>query len=332
MKTHGWVCAWHNPVSIVRITAAFCFPVLVCAQTGIKEAPTSQTAAIVLGVGSPDIDAARSGTSIGICAGHTLYLFDAGAGVERRLFEAAPQLKARNVDRLGPVFITHLHADHTLGLPALYFYHGIDQGTGELYARGSGTLAVYGPKQAKEHPGIVQVIESVRAAFDVPDTLANAGPGVRRNDEHFEDVLAYRPSVIPTEITPGVIYKDQNITVTAFDVDHKSPIAFGFRVQTPDRVIVISGDTRPSNAVVEACNGCDILFHEVFGYRFGPEGPSGVAQGHTSAEELGQVANRARPKHLVIYHDVDVQHDMATEIIKKAFDGEITFAKDLDIF
>ena len=98
MKTHGWVCAWHNPVSIVRITAAFCFPVLVCAQTGIKEAPTSQTAAIVLGVGSPDIDAARSGTSIGICAGHTLYLFDAGAGVERRLFEAAPQLKARNVE------------------------------------------------------------------------------------------------------------------------------------------------------------------------------------------------------------------------------------------
>lgn len=323
----------HSFVAQVRIAAVFCFPALVFSQTDINER-SSQTAAIVLGLGSPNINADRSGTSIGIFAGHTLYLFDAGAGVERRLFEAAPQLKGRHIDRLGPVFITHLHNDHTLGLAALYFYHGVDQGTGRLYGGGggSGTLAVYGPKPAKEHPGIVQVIDSVRAAFDVPDTLATAGAGVRRDDKHFEDYLAYRPSVIPVEITPGVIYKDQNITVTAFEVDHKSPIAFGFRVQTSDRVVVISGDTRPSNAVVEACNGCDILFHEVFGYRFGPEGPSGAAQGHTSAEELGEVAKRARPKHLVIYHDVQVQRETATEMIKKAFDGKITFAKDLDIY
>jgi ribonuclease BN (tRNA processing enzyme) len=320
-------------VPAMGIAMALFFPVLVFPQTSDKEA-LPQTAAIVLGLGSPNINAERSGTSIGIFAGHTLYLFDAGAGVERRIMEAAPKLKARHIDRLGPVFITHLHSDHTLGLAPLYFYHGVDQATGQLYGGGGGggTLAVYGPKPSKGHPGIVQVIESVRAAFDVPDTLASAGPGVRLNDEHFEDYLAYRPSVTPAEITPGVIYKDPNITVTAFEVDHKSPIAFGFRVQTPDRIIVISGDTRPNEAVVEACNGCDILFHEVFGYRFPPEGPSGAAQGHTSAEELGEVAKRARAKRLVIYHDVQVQHDRATEIIKNAFGGVVTFARDLDIY
>jgi ribonuclease Z len=258
-------------------------------------------------------------------------LFDAGAGVERRIMEAAPKLKARHIDRLGPLFLTHLHNDHLLGIVPLYFYHQIDQGTGSL-ALGGGTLGIYGPGPAKGLPGIIQVVDSVRAAFDNPETLANSGAGVRLNDEHYEDYLKYRPSVVATEIKPGLIYKDPNITVTAFEVNHKTPIAFGFRVQTADRVVVISGDTRPSEAVVEACNGCDILFHEVFGYRFGPEGPSGAAQGHTSAEELGELAKRAMPKHLVIYHDVGVRHDIATGLIKKAFSGEVIFARDLDIY
>jgi len=57
---------------------------------------------------------------------------------------------------------------------------------------------------------------------------------------------------------------------------------------------VISGDTSPVDAVIEACNGCDLLFHEMFGIDFGPGGPKGAAQGHTSAVELGEVARRAR--------------------------------------
>ncbi len=331
MKSHRWLRTRRKLLLNVGIAAALFCPVFAVPQTSNKEVPTSQTAAIVLGLGSPNINAERSGTSIGIFSGHTLYLFDAGAGVERRIMEAAPKLKAWHIDRLGPLFLTHLHNDHLLGIVPLYFYHAIDQGTGSLIF-GGGTLGIYGPGPAKGLPGIIQVIDSVRAAFDNPETLANSGAGVRLNDEHYEDYLKYRPSVVGTEITPGVIYKDPNLTVTAFEVNHKTPVAFGFRVQTAHRVIVISGDTRPSDAVVDACSGCDLLFHEVFGYRFGSEGPSGPAQGHTSAEELGQLAKRARPKHLVIYHDVGVRHDTAADLIKKAFSGEVTFARDLDIF
>jgi phosphoribosyl 1,2-cyclic phosphodiesterase len=81
------------------------------------------TKAIVLGVGSPVIGPNRSGTSVGIVAGETLYIFDAGPEVDRRLLEAAPQMSELGVQQFGPVFITHLHLDHTLGLATLYRYH-----------------------------------------------------------------------------------------------------------------------------------------------------------------------------------------------------------------
>jgi ribonuclease Z len=96
---------------------------------------------------------------------------------------------------------------------------------------------------------------------------------------------------------------------------------------------VISGDTSPVDAVIDACNGCDLLFHELFGLDFGPSGPRGAAQGHTSAVELGEVARRARPNRLVIYHDVNYgSEEAAIQAIKKSFSGEVTFARDLDVF
>jgi ribonuclease BN (tRNA processing enzyme) len=292
-----------------------------------KEAPS--TAAIVFGLGSPNINAQRSGTSIGIVAGGTVYLFDAGAGVERRMMEAAPKLAALHVQTLGPLFITHLDMDHILGLAVLPIYNLIDSAS-TLSLGGAlrgGMITVYGPGPAKGRLGIREVMDHVHAAFFPNVTADNSGDGIRI-DKPFTDFAARA-----IEITPGVVYRDSNVTVTAFTVAHKTPIAYGFRVQTSDRVIVISGDTRPVDAVVEACNGCDLLFHEMFGIDFGPSGPQGAAQGHTSAVELGEIARRAHPKHLVIYHDVNYpSQQAATHAIRKAFSGEVTFARDLDIF
>ncbi len=58
------------------------------------------------------------------------------------------------------------------------------------------------------------------------------------------------------------MYRDAKVTVTAFSVPHGNLVAYGYRFQTPDRVIVISGDTSPSDNIVTACNGCDVLVHE----------------------------------------------------------------------
>src|SRR5262245_16435178 len=223
-------------------------------QTDTMRNGSASTTAIVLGVGSPTIDAERSGTSIGIVAGGTLYVVDAGPGVERRIMEASPKLKALQAQRLGPVFISHLHADHTLGLPALLVYHNINS-NGLLVSRGE-DVTVYGPGPARGAEGITGVIDHLTAAFFSPIVAS----GIRAE----ELSRLGGPKVHAIELKPGVVYQDSNLTVTAFEVAHKTPIAFGFRIQTVDRLIVISGDTRPVDAVVNACNGCDLLFHELY--------------------------------------------------------------------
>jgi ribonuclease BN (tRNA processing enzyme) len=260
-----------------------------------------------------------------------LYVFDAGAGVERRIMEATPKLNAADVQKFGPVFISHLDKDHTIGLGALLMYHNLDAlpsrgggpPTNPGLRTGGGNLAVYGPGPARGAHGIAEIMGNLAAAFENKVFSERI-----RVDELGSSALPFQSF----DLKPGIVYKDPAITVTAFEVDHKTPIAFGFRIQTMDRVIVISGDTRPVDAVVDACNGCDLLFHEVYGLDYGPVGPRGNAQGHTSAVELGMLAQRARPKRLVIYHDVNAPQEMALPLIKKGFGGEVTFARDLDVF
>jgi ribonuclease BN (tRNA processing enzyme) len=266
--------------------------------------------AIVLGVGSPVIGPNRSGTSVGIVAGGTLYIFDAGPGVDRRVLEAAPQMSKLEVQQFGPVFITHLHLDHTLGLAALYRYHEFSRSS--VLVMGNTPLVVYGP------PGISSMMAHIAEAFAPLNADTRAALKVRAN-----------------ELTsPAVAYKDANVTVRVFSVLHKDGPAFGYRIETADRVIVVSGDTRPADAVVDACSGCDILFHEVFGLSFGPEGPAAgtPSEGHTSAAELGDVARRARPKNLVLYHTLGGSPEVLVSEIRKTFTGSVTYARDLDIF
>ena len=93
------------------------------APLGVAQQPTPpvRSSIVILGDGTPILSADRSGTSIGIVVRGTLYVFDAGPGVLRRIHEARERLRL-GIQRLGPVFVTHLHSDHTLGLPELLYY------------------------------------------------------------------------------------------------------------------------------------------------------------------------------------------------------------------
>ena len=67
------------------------------------------------------------------------------------------------------------------------------------------------------------------------------------------------------EFKPGEIYKDAKVRVQAFRLEHAGwPHAYGFRFTTPGGVIVVSGDCIPAQAVIDACQGCDGLVHEVY--------------------------------------------------------------------
>jgi ribonuclease Z len=86
---------------------------------------------------------------------------------------------------------------------------------------------------------------------------------VRINGLEQADRTGYK--VVVHEISPGIVYRDSNVTVTAFPVKHGTwKEAFGYRFDTKDRRIVISGDTAPTEEVVRQCDGCDLLLHEVY--------------------------------------------------------------------
>lgn len=80
----------------------------------------------------------------------------------------------------------------------------------------------------------------------------------------FEKANEQGYQVDVTEIEePGIVYKDDRVTVEAFPVSHGTLISYGYKFVTADRTIVISGDTAPLDIVAEKAAGCDILLHEV---------------------------------------------------------------------
>ncbi len=144
--------------------------------------------------------------------------------------------------------------------------------------------------------------------------------------------------VVVHEVQPGVIYQDENVRVTAFSVKHGSwKEALGYRFDADGKSIVISGDTRPAESVVEACNGCDVLIHEVYsGIPGGTDAPKDAyfSSFHTSAVELGDIAAQAKPKLLVITHYVGGEKPNPAQMIQEIqqkFHGPVVVANDLDV-
>jgi ribonuclease Z len=157
---------------------------------------------------------------------------------------------------------------------------------------------------------------------------------LRVNGLERGDAQAYAVDV--HEVAPGVVYRDDKVTVRAFLVKHGSwDEAFGYRFDGPDRSIVFSGDTAPTDAVVEACNGCDVLIHEVYS-RAGfetlpPDDRRYHAAFHTSAPELAALATKARAKTLVLHHQLffgQTESELIGEV-RRGFHGSVVSAHDL---
>ena len=141
------------------------------------------------------------------------------------------------------------------------------------------------------------------------------------------------------EIAPGVIYRDANVTVKAFAVKHGSwKHAFGYRFETEGRTIVVSGDCRPSASVIESCNGCDILVHEVYsaaGFaKRAPEWQKYHSSFHTSTRELAEIATKAKPGLLVLYHQLfwGTSEEALLSEVSEGYKGRVVTGRDLDVY
>lgn len=272
---------------------------------------------VLLGSGTPNADPDRSGPCVAIVVNGTPYLVDFGPGVVRRAAAAHRKgVTALDVKNLRTAFVTHLHSDHTAGLPDLIL-------TPWVLERDQ-PLRVYGP------PGIKSMTEHLLKAYaeDIRIRLDGLEPA---NSEGYK-LQAF-------EVEPGWIYQDGNVRVKAFPVRHGSwPYAYGYRFETSDRVIVVSGDTAPSPSVAENCNGCDVLVHEVYslaGFRTRPpEWQKYHSSFHTSTEELAEIARQARPKLLVLYHQLlwsRPRQELLSEI-RQRYQGKVVFGNDLEIY
>src|SRR4029079_3301932 len=125
-------------IAAMYVLASHPAPALLAQASAVQPPAAAHAQILMLGTGTPVIDAAHSGNSIGILVRGSLYIFDVGPGVERRMLEAVA--KGTRIDTIPAVFITHLHSDHTLGLAALVYYHGTD-----AEFSGGGPLTIYGP-------------------------------------------------------------------------------------------------------------------------------------------------------------------------------------------
>jgi ribonuclease BN (tRNA processing enzyme) len=290
---------------------------------GTRQSATTErrTQVVMLGTGTPRPDPERSGPATAIIVNDQVYLVDAGPGLVRRAQAAADKgVRALAITNLTTAFLTHLHSDHTIGLPDLIFTTWV-QGRKE-------SLNVYGPAGTKTM--IEHIMEAWKVDIDVRtqglEQRSSAGVTVHAND-----------------VKPGVVLADRNVTVTAFPVRHgELPEAFGYRFQTFDRTVVISGDTSPSTTVVENCRKCDVLIHEVFSEQFRPADiPNWLAYRanyHTTTRQLAEIANQTQPGLLVLYHmgvgprEREISEAQYLAEIHQTYSGRVVVAHDLDTY
>jgi len=275
------------------------------------------TKIILLGTGNPNPDPNHMGPSIAIIVNDSTYLVDFGAGLIRQASALTPQyggnLEALDPKNLKLAFLTHLHSDHTIGYPDLIF-------TPWVMER-SEPLKVFGPYGTRE------MTESILKAYKTDIEYRLRGK---------EPINSFGYQVVVHEIDEGIIFTDNNIQVEAFRVLHGDlPNAFGFRFTTPDKVIVISGDTAPCKSIQKYSQGADVLIHEVYSSQ-GFQGKDTVWQAyhrshHTSTRQLANLARSAKPGLLITYHTLFWGYSPEAILgeILEIYDGEVVVGTDL---
>lgn len=275
---------------------------------------SDSTVVVFLGTGTPRPDPTAMGPATAVVVGSRTFLFDAGVGVTRRFTSAHLPLPS-----IAGVFFTHLHSDHTLGYPDLIFTTWT---TGRR-----APLQVYGPH------GLAAMTKAIYTAWH--DDI-----DVRTNGLEHLAANGYRVTV--HEIAPGVVFDSGGVRITAIPVLHGSwKEAYGYRIDTPDRSIVISGDTRPSASIEQSARGVDVLIHEAHPQSVEtaaesdgrPDWARYLREFHTSDVGLGKLAAAAHPRMLVLYHfgaHGSADEEVIATIRAQGYTGRIVIAKDLD--
>jgi ribonuclease BN (tRNA processing enzyme) len=269
---------------------------------------------VLLGTGTPIPDPAASGPAFAIVREGVSYFVDCGPGIVRRAMTASQGgIRGLAPQEMTRLFITHLHSDHTAGLVDIML-------TPWVVGRET-PLEIYGP------PGTRNMVEHILAAYSEDIAIRVGGL------EHG-DMRAVTPVV--HEYKSGLIYKDRQMKVRAFRVRHGTwPHAYGFRFESPDRTIVLSGDTRPFPGLERNYKDADVLVHEAYCHagfsRRTKDWQKYHGAFHTSTFQLAKIAATAKPKLLVLVHQLlfgDTPETMMAEL-ESNYQGPALYGRDL---
>src|SRR6185295_5933262 len=240
----------------------------------------------LLGTSTPNPLPDRFGPSTLVEAGNERLLFDCGRGATIRLWQVRVPLGTVKL------FLTHLHSDHTVGIPDLWL-------TGYLHLPYGGRqepLHVWGPE------GTEEMIANLRKAYeaDIRIRRAAADPTTVFSEQ--------QTAIVGEDFVEGTVYESNGVRVTAFKVKHANiDHAYGFRVDYKGRSVVISGDMAPNENFIKHARGADVVIHEVGVARpelleKRPDLRHMLATHHSSPEDAGRDFAQIRPKLAVYTH------------------------------
>jgi ribonuclease BN (tRNA processing enzyme) len=314
-----------NPTRRTVLAGATAAPIAAAGRALAEPAADSgRTRLIILGtLGGPSVGAARHQTSHVIIRGQDAYVIDCGYGVTEQLVKAQAPLAG-----IRDIFITHHHPDHNIELGTLIYF--------AWYAGMDRPLGLYGPPPLKR----------------IADDYLKA---IKPDVDIWLDDIGHKP-MAPVRVhevsQAGPVMRDANLAVTAAIVNHPPVVpALAYRFDAPDRSIVFSGDTTPSESLVKLAMGADVLVHEAMmlggptpaGTRPPGAGGSGIQadadklmrhlrQSHSPVEEVGRIAAEAGVKTLVLSHlapAFNVDEDQWRARAAQHFKGRIIVARDL---
>ncbi|HYA29723.1 MAG TPA: MBL fold metallo-hydrolase [Acidobacteriota bacterium] len=265
----------------------------------------------LLGTGAPPPRLDRFGPSTLVEVGKEKFIFDAGRGAMQRLHQLGIPFGA-----ITGMFLTHHHSDHVVGFPDLWLTGWI----GRPWGKRSEPLRVWGPVGTK------QMMEHLPLAFAVDIR-------VRSKSYPLEGV-----KLIAQEISERVVFDQDGIRVSAFEVDHggEELPAFGYRIDYLGHAAVLSGDTTFNENLIEHASGTDLLVHEVTatGGRAAEslEQLKRIGSNHTTPDQAGEIFARVRPK-LAVYNHLLLFGDAKPEDLlpatRKKYDGPLVVGEDL---
>ena len=271
--------------------------------------PPNEIRVTLLGTASgPRVHPGKAGISTLVEAGGERLLFDAGRGLMQRLVQAGFAMDAAT-----KLFVTHLHSDHVIDIPDLLLSPWSAASERKV------PLEVWGPK------GTVDMMRHLEQAFafdihmrrDVDETFS--ADGIR---------------VVPHDIGEGKVYEKNGVTVTAFLVPHGlvKP-AYGYRVDYAGRSVALSGDASPSDSLVAACKGVDVLIHEAIDpallQKLVPdEGRrQTIVARHTTPAQAAGIFGKVSPRLAVFSHSPGTA--AIVEETRRSYSGRVEMGEDL---